>query len=79
MAIVYGFAGLRIKEDYISLNPRLPEKWKELKFKFLYRGACINVDMQKEKTIISAQCDNPINLKINDLIYELKGNAEILI
>ncbi len=79
MAIVYGFAGLRIKEDYISLNPRLPEKWNELKFKFLYKGACIKVDMQKEKTIIDVQCDYPINLKVNNQLYELTGNKEIFV
>jgi alpha,alpha-trehalose phosphorylase len=79
MAIVYGFAGLRIKEDYISLNPRLPEKWNELKFKFLYKGACIKVDMQREKTIIGVQCENSINLKVNNQLYELTGNKEILL
>lgn len=77
MAIVYGFAGLRIKEDYIYLNPRLPERWKELKFRFLYKGTCIKVDMQREKTIIDVQCDDPINLKVNNQLYELAGNKEI--
>lgn len=49
MAVVYGFAGLRIKEDHITLNPRLPLKWTNLKFKFMYRGAKIAVDISKEK------------------------------
>lgn len=77
MAIVYGFAGLRIKEDYIYLNPRLPKKWDELKFKFIYKGASIQVDMKKGKVKIKVQCDNYINLKVINELYTLIGDKEI--
>lgn len=74
MAIVYGFGGLRIKEDYISLNPKLPEKWEELKFKFLYKEAAIQVDMRKNKTLIEVKTNAPIQLKIKDTIYKFSDN-----
>ncbi|MGH4120463.1 glycoside hydrolase family 65 protein [Clostridium sp.] len=77
MAIVYGFAGLRIKEEYISLEPKLPEHWKELKFKFLYKGAQIGVDVKKEKTDITVQCERPIKLKVNDVLYEIVKSEKI--
>lgn len=77
MATVYGFAGLRIKEDYISLNPKLPGNWRELKFKFLYKGACIQVDMKKGKTEITIRTNCPINLKINDQLYTFRDNEKI--
>lgn len=64
MSVVYGFAGLRIKEDCISLNPRLPKEWKGLKFKFLYKGACVSVDIQGNRTIIN--CDEPVKIKLNN-------------
>ena len=32
MSIVYGFGGLRIKEDGISLHPIMPREWKKLRF-----------------------------------------------
>ncbi len=74
MSIVYGFAGLRIKESYISLSPRLPDKWKELKFKFLYRGAIIQVDMKKDKTIVGVQPKEPIKLKIYNELYTFENS-----
>ena len=77
MAIVYGFAGLRIKEDCISLTPRLPENWKELKFKFLYRGSLIEVYMKVDKTEITTECDYPINLKVNNILYKIHRNEKI--
>ena len=80
MSIVYGFAGLRIKEDNISLAPKLPEDWKELKFKFFYKGAQVKVYMKKDKTEITVQCDSPINLKVNNILYEIikSGKIEIV-
>ncbi|MBZ9688597.1 family 65 glycosyl hydrolase [Clostridium estertheticum] len=77
MAIVYGFAGLRIKENYISLTPKLPEKWKQLKFKLLYKGANIQVDIKVDKTEINLQCDCPINVKVNNILYEFIKSGKI--
>lgn len=43
MAIIYGFAGLRIKEDEISLAPYVPGAWKGYRFRFRYRGQLLRV------------------------------------
>jgi len=43
MAIVYGFAGLRLKEDGISFTPILPAKWSGYEFSVSYRGSVIEV------------------------------------
>jgi alpha,alpha-trehalose phosphorylase len=77
MAMVFGFAGLRIKEDYISLSPKLPEHWSELKFKFLYKGAHIQVDAKKDRTDVTIQCESPIKLKVNNIIYEIVKSEKI--
>jgi len=77
MSIVYGFAGLRIKEDYISLNPKLPCNWSELKFSFLYKGSHISVDMRGVRTEIDVQVNYPINLKINGKLYSLTSSEKI--
>lgn len=77
MAIVYGFAGLRIKEDYISLFPKLPKNWNGLNFKFLYKGSHIEVDVKKDKTNITVQCECPINLKVNNILYEIVKSEKI--
>ena len=38
MVAVFGFAGLKIKDDKITCNPHLPKAWKAMKFKINYRG-----------------------------------------
>ena len=77
MAVVYGFAGLRIKEDCISLTPRLPRNWNGLKFKILYKGAHIEVELKDSKTEITVKCEQPINLKVNNILYETVKDEKI--
>lgn len=48
MAIVYGFGGLRIKEDGVHLAPALPEQWQGYDFKLRLGDALIGVDVAKE-------------------------------
>ncbi|MDR1950093.1 MAG: family 65 glycosyl hydrolase [Spirochaetaceae bacterium] len=48
MAIVYGFAGLRIKEGGLFFAPSLPEAWKAYRFKICYRGSRILTEITAE-------------------------------
>ena len=48
LAIVYGFAGLRIKEDGLYLNPSLPEEWESFNFHFQHLGRLIKIHIEKE-------------------------------
>ncbi|GKU27526.1 glycoside hydrolase family 65 protein [Clostridium folliculivorans] len=77
MSIVYGFAGLRIKEDYISLSPKLPDIWNELSFGFSYKGNHIKVYMKKDKTVIVSEGNSLIVLKLNKTLYEITGDKKL--
>lgn len=48
MAIVHGFAGLRLKEDGLSFAPVIPGQWKAYAFKVRYRGRLLAVRVDKE-------------------------------
>lgn len=43
MAIVFGFAGIRIKPDTLSLAPKLPSDWDHYQFKLQYKQRTIEV------------------------------------
>jgi kojibiose phosphorylase len=45
-AVVFGFAGLRVRPEGWSVNPRLPPHWKRLAFKFFHRGQLQQVDLR---------------------------------
>lgn len=45
LAIVYGFAGLRVKESGLTLAPSLPEQWNSLGFKLQYQNRLLNIQL----------------------------------
>jgi len=47
MAIVYGFGGVRIKEDGLHLAPWLPEQWEGYEFKIVYENTLLHVKVDK--------------------------------
>jgi len=47
MAIVFGFGGVRIKQDSLSLAPKLPADWKDYQFKLQYKGRSIEVKVTR--------------------------------
>lgn len=67
MSIVYGFAGLRIKKEGVSMRPMLPKTWNAYSFRFLLGQAEVLVEVGKNIEITSTR---PIALKIYDRTYE---------
>ena len=50
LAIVFGFAGLRVKESGLSLAPSLPNEWNSLEFHLQYQGRLIKVHLERNAT-----------------------------
>lgn len=53
MSVVHGFGGMRIRDGILSFDPELPDGWKALSFKILYRGRTLNVHIEKQITTIT--------------------------
>ena len=52
MSIVEGMAGVRIKEDALSIDPLLPDNWQSLNFRIYFRNNLLEITIsQKEVTI----------------------------
>jgi alpha,alpha-trehalose phosphorylase len=49
MAILYGFAGLRLKETGLYFFPHLPASWTAYRFRILYRGSSIQAEIGPEE------------------------------
>lgn len=50
MAVVNGFGGMRDYPEGLRFTPRLPEAWSRLRFKVMYRGSRIEVDIGRDTT-----------------------------
>ena len=71
LTIVYGFGGLRLKEQGISIWPILPEKWERYTFNFLYENSRIKVNMTPNECIITLEKGRQKPIKIYGKPYVL--------
>ncbi len=72
MAIIYGFAGLRIKESGISFAPRIPGKWDSYKFILQYEDSRILVEISKDNNTFTLLDGSSKVIKVYGTDYELK-------
>jgi alpha,alpha-trehalose phosphorylase len=79
MAIVYGFAGLCIKEAGLSLNPRLPERWQALRFKIAYHDSRIQIAITKTSLTLTLVTGSEKNVHVYGKPYTLRDTTRIKI
>jgi alpha,alpha-trehalose phosphorylase len=79
MAILYGFAGLRIKENGIHFTPSIPDEWKEYRFKINYEDSQIKVVINHNEGKFSLIKGSLKQIHINNKLYELKDNLTVLL
>lgn len=69
MAVVYGFAGMRIKESGISIAPFLPPRWDGYEFKIHYRGRLLKISVLKKEIRVELLEGSQVAIKIFDKEY----------
>ncbi len=77
MGIVYGFGGLRIREQGLSLRPCLPKQWEGYHFRFLYEDSVIEVKVGRETCAVELLRGTPKEISVYDRQYRLSGRLEI--
>ncbi len=77
MSVVYGFGGMRIKDNKISFAPFVPDNWKSFSFKVRFRSWLLKVWASRDKVMITNQSRTPIELYIYDTLYTVDSQATI--
>lgn len=77
MSVVYGFGGLRVKDNTLVVNPFIPEQWDAFSFKIMFRGARLLVSVTLEQVKICNETAVPVLLLIHGKEVEVKGNGSI--
>lgn len=69
-AAVFGFAGVRLVEGKLRINPRLPKHWKEMSFTMKWKGQPISIDITKDQLTIEPLEGEPIQFEVFGKNYE---------
>lgn len=72
MGIVYGFAGLRIKESGISFSPIICDEWEGYQFNIQFRGRTVNIEVNKNNVIIKIE-GAPLDVKVYEQLYHIEN------
>jgi maltose phosphorylase len=65
MSIVEGFGGMRVKNEKLHFEPKIPAQWKGYSFKFNFRHQILKVSVQSNETKLSLEGDKEITVFIN--------------
>lgn len=77
MSIVEGFGGMRIKEDKMSFEPRIPMQWEAYSFKVNFRGVIVKLTVKHGKVKLLLEGNMPINVILNGEEITLHPNKEL--
>lgn len=65
MSIVEGFGGLRIKDNMLTFEPRIPEQWEGYSFKVNFRYQILKVIVNQGKTHFEVDGDKDLQIIVN--------------
>ncbi len=79
LGIVYGFAGLRIKENGLSFAPVLPAEWASYSFKLRYQGRLLDIRRNRTSTAYTIMEGADFTITHSGAAIELKAETKMTV
>ncbi|MCL1820681.1 MAG: family 65 glycosyl hydrolase [Oscillospiraceae bacterium] len=73
--IVYGFAGLRSDGEILRFAPRLPTRWKTLRFSLAWQDRVLEIEMRKEKTLFTVTRGGTMEFEVYEKRYTVGADG----
>lgn len=65
MSIVEGFGGMRVRNNQLHFEPKIPAQWKGYSFKVNFRNAIVKVEVKQEGTNVSIEGNSDVEVFVN--------------
>lgn len=65
MSIVEGFGGMRVRNNQLHFEPKIPIQWKGYSFKVNFRNAIVKVEVRQEETNVSIEGNSDVEVFVN--------------
>jgi len=76
-AIVLGFAGLGVKVDMLSIDPRLPPQWRSLSFRVCWRGRSVAIRISGTTAEATLVAGDAMEMRIRAATQKLTPGATL--
>ncbi|UKM64355.1 glycoside hydrolase family 65 protein [Flavobacteriaceae bacterium GSB9] len=75
MSIVEGFGGMRIQDNQLAFNPKIPKEWKAFSFKVNFRNQILKVQVCHADTKFELEGDKELQILVNNEPINLTPNC----
>lgn len=79
MSIVEGFGGMRVKNEKLHFEPKIPAQWKGYSFKINFRHQILKVSVQANETKLSLEGDKEITVFVNGKEILVEPNSLVTV
>jgi len=76
--IIFGYAGLELKDNFISLKPSIPKSWNKLSFNIFHQNCLLTLKIDNKIISIKNESTQTINIKIfeDELVIHAKSTIK---
>ncbi len=74
MSIVEGFGGMRVKNDKLTFQPKIPKQWEAYSFKVNFRNHTVKVNVCQDQTYFEMEGDSELQILVNDKPITISPN-----
>ena len=79
MSIVEGFGGMRVKNEKLHFEPKIPAEWNGYSFKINFRNQIVKVAVHQNETNFSLEGENPITVYVNGKEISVEPNSLVTV
>lgn len=79
MSIVEGFGGMRVKNDALHFEPRIPKEWNGYSFKINFRNQILKVSVHQHETNFTLEGDTRISVFVNSKEILVEPNSLVTV
>lgn len=79
MSIVYGFGGLRIEDDRLSLKPFAPAEWQGYSFRLRFRDHRLEVNVQAGQVVVRQEGGSTCEIMVHGQLQSIAKDGEVTI
>lgn len=79
MSIVEGFGGMRVKNDALHFEPRIPKDWNGYSFKINFRNQVLKVSVHQNETKFVLEGESPITVYVNGAAIAVEPNSLVTV
>jgi maltose phosphorylase len=79
MSIVEGFGGMRVKNNTLHFEPRIPKEWNGYSFKINFRNQILKVSVHQKETSFSIEGQTAISVVVNGKEVLVEPNSLVTV